>query len=241
MPATSQAQFRFMEGVQHGSIHAKGLAPHKAAEFTSGVNYKSLPKRVKKAGVGAIVDDLWKAITTKPSPDNPVSDAARNFRHGSWINGEPYNTETAAVTAARDKVKDAVSNAGDEAAHLAGKAKKLIGLKDGGTVATVEPTKKGEKPIKFKEGGLHESLGVPAGKKIPADKAAEARSGKEGPLAQKQELFRENVLTGPKKAKDGFPSPVKSSKGKGSAIGKTPTGKSSYQLIKEGYGHGMGM
>ena len=54
--------------------------------------------------------------------------------------------------------------------------------------------KEGKKPISFHPGGLHESLGVKPGHKIPASKRAAARSGKEGPLAKKQELFAENVL-----------------------------------------------
>lgn len=58
--------------------------------------------------------------------------------------------------------------------------------------------KGGKKPIRFKSGGEHASLGVPAGKKIPASKHAAARAGKYGPKARKQELFRENVLTGRK-------------------------------------------
>lgn len=58
---------------------------------------------------------------------------------------------------------------------------------------------KGKKPIKFKTGGEHASLGVPAGKKIPASKLKGARSGKFGKKAKKQELFRENVLKGGRK------------------------------------------
>jgi hypothetical protein len=46
MPAVSQAQYRFMRGVQEGSIKAKGLSPAKASEWTSGVKYKSLPGHV---------------------------------------------------------------------------------------------------------------------------------------------------------------------------------------------------
>lgn len=46
MPATSKAQFRFMEAVQHGDIKKSGLSPKKASEFTS-VNYKDLPSRMK--------------------------------------------------------------------------------------------------------------------------------------------------------------------------------------------------
>lgn len=39
------------------------------------------------------------------------------------------------------------------------------------------------------KGGLHESLGVPQGQKIPADKLAAARAGKYGPLAKKQAIL----------------------------------------------------
>lgn len=63
---------------------------------------------------------------------------------------------------------------------------------------TLKPTKKGQKPITFKEGGLHASTGTPAGKKIPAGKMAAAASGKLGPKAKKQAMFAKNVLTGPK-------------------------------------------
>ena len=58
--------------------------------------------------------------------------------------------------------------------------------------------KAGKKPIKFKEGGLHESLHVPAGDKIPANKLAAAKAGKDGLKAKKQALFMQNVLTGRK-------------------------------------------
>lgn len=40
--------------------------------------------------------------------------------------------------------------------------------------------------ISFHKGGLHESLGVPQGKPIPASKLAAAKAGKYGPKAQKQ-------------------------------------------------------
>lgn len=62
-------------------------------------------------------------------------------------------------------------------------------------------TAPGKKPITFKAGGLHASTGTPVGKPIPAAKRAEARSGKLGTKAERQELFRENVLTGRKKGK----------------------------------------
>ena len=58
--------------------------------------------------------------------------------------------------------------------------------------------KMGKKPIKFKVGGEHTTTGVPADKAIPASIHAEAKAGKLGALAKKQEIFRENVLTGPK-------------------------------------------
>lgn len=59
---------------------------------------------------------------------------------------------------------------------------------------TMRPTKKGQKPITFHPGGLHESTGVPAGQPIPAAKHAAAASGALGPKAKKQEQFFENVL-----------------------------------------------
>lgn len=63
---------------------------------------------------------------------------------------------------------------------------------------TVEPTKPGQKPIRFKKGGLHESTGTPMGKKIPASKKIAALKGKFGALAKKQMQFKKNVLTGGK-------------------------------------------
>lgn len=61
---------------------------------------------------------------------------------------------------------------------------------------TIKPTKKGQKPIRFKAGGLHESTDTPAGEVISPAKHAAAASGKLGPLAEKQERFRRNVLVG---------------------------------------------
>lgn len=45
MPATSKAQFRFMQGVAHGNIKAKGLSRAKAAEYVSGQSPTGLPER----------------------------------------------------------------------------------------------------------------------------------------------------------------------------------------------------
>lgn len=48
MPAKSRAQFRFMQGVAHGDIQARGLNRAKAAEYVSGQSPKGLPERKKK-------------------------------------------------------------------------------------------------------------------------------------------------------------------------------------------------
>lgn len=47
MPAKSRAQFRFMQGVAHGSFRAPGLSKEKAAEYVSGQKEKGLPEKVK--------------------------------------------------------------------------------------------------------------------------------------------------------------------------------------------------
>lgn len=52
----------------------------------------------------------------------------------------------------------------------------------------------GKAPISFKKGGLHESLGVPQGKPIPAAKMNAAAAGKYGPKAKAQAQFARNVL-----------------------------------------------
>ena len=54
--------------------------------------------------------------------------------------------------------------------------------------------KPGSPPIQFQKGGLHSSLGVPAGQPIPAAKMASALAGKEGPKAAAQARFAKNVL-----------------------------------------------
>ena len=65
-------------------------------------------------------------------------------------------------------------------------------------VKTIQPKRPGQKPIKFHPGGLHASLGVPAGKKIPAAKMRAALAGKYGAKAKKEALFAKNVLVGRK-------------------------------------------
>ena len=69
-----------------------------------------------------------------------------------------------------------------------------------GTKVTLKPKKSGQKPISFRAGGLHKSLGVPQGQKIPQEKINAAVRGEYGPLAKKQALLKANVLTGRKKS-----------------------------------------
>jgi hypothetical protein len=57
----------------------------------------------------------------------------------------------------------------------------------------------GEKPVTMQPGGLHKSLGVPEGQKIPAAKMAEAKAGKHGPLAQKQAVMATGMLAAGRK------------------------------------------
>lgn len=66
---------------------------------------------------------------------------------------------------------------------------------------TLQPKKKGQKPITFQPGGLHQSLGVAQGVPIPKAKFQAALAGKAGPKAQRQAQFKKNVLTGKKKGK----------------------------------------
>lgn len=56
------------------------------------------------------------------------------------------------------------------------------------------PAKDGHKAITIKKGGLHNSLNVPQGKKIPKSKLNAAIQGKEGKLAQKEAQFAKNVF-----------------------------------------------
>ena len=68
--------------------------------------------------------------------------------------------------------------------------------KSTGKTVTLKPTKPGQKPISFKEGGLHKSTNTPPGEKISAAKHKAAGEGKYGPLAKKQEDLYRNVLKG---------------------------------------------
>ena len=67
-------------------------------------------------------------------------------------------------------------------------------------MASKKVTIKGKgKPVSFNKGGLHRSVGVPQGQKIPAAKLAAAKAGKYGPLAQKQANFAAGMLAAGRK------------------------------------------
>jgi hypothetical protein len=75
------------------------------------------------------------------------------------------------------------------------RAKKTPGrtVRTGGTEVI---KKAGKKPIAFEKGGLHATLGVPQGQKIPEKMMQEALAGKHGMKAKKQAQFAKNVLIG---------------------------------------------
>ena len=58
---------------------------------------------------------------------------------------------------------------------------------------------KGQKPVTFQKGGLHRSLGVPQGQKIPASKMAAAKAGSYGPKAKAQASFATGMLAAGRK------------------------------------------
>jgi len=49
--AVSRRQFRFFQGVKHGSIHAKGLSAEKAGEMLGHQSPKDLPEAAPKRGL----------------------------------------------------------------------------------------------------------------------------------------------------------------------------------------------
>lgn len=65
-----------------------------------------------------------------------------------------------------------------------------------GMKVTLKATKPGQKKITFKKGGLHDSLGIPQGQKIPPVAMQRAAAGHYGPTAQRQANFKQNVLKG---------------------------------------------
>jgi hypothetical protein len=66
-------------------------------------------------------------------------------------------------------------------------------------IKTIQPKKEGQKPLKFRVGGLHKSTHTPMGQHISSAKKAAALAGKYGEVAKKQALFAKNVLTGGRK------------------------------------------
>lgn len=58
---------------------------------------------------------------------------------------------------------------------------------------------KGTKSVTFQKGGLHRSVGVPEGQKIPASKMAAAKAGKFGPKAKKQANMATGMLAAGRK------------------------------------------
>jgi hypothetical protein len=58
---------------------------------------------------------------------------------------------------------------------------------------------KGQKPVTFNKGGLHRSVGVPEGQKIPASKMAAAKAGDYGPKAKKQAVMATGMLAAGRK------------------------------------------
>lgn len=61
----------------------------------------------------------------------------------------------------------------------------------------------GKKPVTFEKGGLHRSLGVPQGEKIPAAKMAAAKAGKFGPKAKAQANLATGMLAAGRKTARG--------------------------------------
>lgn len=68
------------------------------------------------------------------------------------------------------------------------------GLRYKGATRTIKPSDAGQKPITFHPGGLHESLGVAKGEKIPKSKLRAAQAGKYGPKAKRQANMAVNVF-----------------------------------------------
>ena len=57
----------------------------------------------------------------------------------------------------------------------------------------------GQKPVTFQKGGLHRSVNVPQGQKIPASKIASAKRGDYGPKAKKQAIMATGMLAAGRK------------------------------------------
>jgi hypothetical protein len=75
-------------------------------------------------------------------------------------------------------------------------AKKKPSSKGSGKTTISSP---GKVPVTFAKGGLHRSVSVPQGQKIPAAKMAAAKRGDYGPQAQKQANFAAGMLAAGRK------------------------------------------
>jgi len=64
---------------------------------------------------------------------------------------------------------------------------------------TITIKKKGKKPIKFKEGGLHRTTNTPAGQKIPLSKMRAAKAGRYGKLGKMQANMATGLLAAGRK------------------------------------------
>ena len=75
------------------------------------------------------------------------------------------------------------------------RAQKIPGrtVKAGG-IQKIMPQKTGQKAVTFRKGGLHATLDVPQGQKIPESKLAAALKGKYGETGAKQARFYVNFL-----------------------------------------------
>ena len=67
------------------------------------------------------------------------------------------------------------------------------------STVTIGPAKKGQKAVTFSKGGLHRSVGVPKGEKIPATKMAAAKAGHYGPKAKRQAVMATGMLAAGRK------------------------------------------
>lgn len=63
----------------------------------------------------------------------------------------------------------------------------------GGT-QVIKPQKKGQKPVAFKKGGLHETTHTPQGEKIPESKIQAALRGEYGKRGKKQAVMATGLL-----------------------------------------------
>lgn len=64
--------------------------------------------------------------------------------------------------------------------------RKLVSKKK---VVVIKPTKKGQRPLKFRKGALKRALGLKENEKIPESKKRAALAGKYGPKVKRMAVF----------------------------------------------------